>query len=374
MDKRLNTTLIEDRMLEEGLSQTDLASKIGVTRTCISSWLKPEKMPRPRHILKLSEILNLTFKEILITNQARPQVAFRKSGNYKITDSHRQKFEYTTTLLSKLTKYLPFEPLFSAPSFIDPKVDYIYIQKVAQSIRNKFHISNSIIENEKLVEIFRNIQAVLVPVMWGRKHYKMATHIYLPDSQTTWVFANINANIYDFKFWLSHELGHACAPNLLDQEGEDFADSFAGELLFPSTEAKIAYEKIISNSDKDEKVRVIQTIAKDFKISPITIYKQIEKYIKHNDFETLGLEKIIYRYSQAFNSASSVSELLFQSEQPDVKVYIKESQDYFKTDFFKILRNYITENDADPKFVANLMDIPLSDAYAIFEEISVAKA
>jgi hypothetical protein len=45
--------------------------------------------------------------------------------------------------------------------------------------------------------------AVLVPVLWGaREHHGNALNIYLPDSQTTWVFVNLDSNIVDFKFWM----------------------------------------------------------------------------------------------------------------------------------------------------------------------------
>ncbi len=66
MEKQLNTSLIHERMLQLGLSQTELAEKLEVTKTAISSCLKPEKHPRPRHLLKFAELLKLSFDEIVL--------------------------------------------------------------------------------------------------------------------------------------------------------------------------------------------------------------------------------------------------------------------------------------------------------------------
>ena len=113
MEKQLNTSFIHERMLQLGLSQTELAEKLEVTKTAISSWLKPEKFPRPRHLLKLAELLKLSFDEIVLKKKVelQPSVAFRKSGNHKILDSHREHFYYISRLLCRLVPYLPFDDL-----------------------------------------------------------------------------------------------------------------------------------------------------------------------------------------------------------------------------------------------------------------------
>ena len=84
-------------------------------------------------------------------------------------------------------------------------------------------------------------------VLWGtKKTHENAIHIYLPDSQTTWVYLNLETNVHDFKFWMAHELGHCLSPSLSGNEAEDFADGFAGLLLFPKVLAESAYHQILA--------------------------------------------------------------------------------------------------------------------------------
>lgn len=62
----------------------------------------------------------------------------------------------------------------------------------------------------------------------------MRSICFLPESDTTWVYLNLDTNVHDLKFWMAHELGHCLSPSLTGTEvAEDFADAFAGALLFP---------------------------------------------------------------------------------------------------------------------------------------------
>lgn len=54
---------------EKGLTQSELAKKIGVTSTTISSWEIGRNAPYPRYIPKLAEVLGVSSKQIfLLTN------------------------------------------------------------------------------------------------------------------------------------------------------------------------------------------------------------------------------------------------------------------------------------------------------------------
>lgn len=46
---------------------------------------------------------------------------------------------------------------------------------------------------QHLINHYRKAQAVIIPVMWGRKtKHQNALHIHLPDSRTTWVYLNLD--------------------------------------------------------------------------------------------------------------------------------------------------------------------------------------
>jgi len=72
-----------------------------------------------------------------------------------------------------------------------------------------------------------------------------ALHIYLPDSQTTIVYLNLDTKLFDFKFWMLHELGHVKTRGLLDPAAtEAFADSFAYAPLVPKAIAEAGYQAL----------------------------------------------------------------------------------------------------------------------------------
>lgn len=372
MEKKLNTTLINDKMLGLGLSQTDLAEQLGVTKAAISSWLKPEKFPRPRHLLKLAEMLNLDYSEIVLKPAlSQPAVAFRKSGNYKIQETHREQFFHVSRLLNRLVPYLPFDSL-SAPAILkEPLLDYDYIQRAAKAVRDE--IGKDIIEIEDFVGLFYRLQAVLIPVLWGEKHYKNGTHVFLPDTQSTWIFINLDTKILDFKFWLAHELAHAKAPQLLEQDGESFADQFAGALLFPSELAAIAYEDLTQKTKKSAKIAHIQKLAEKYTISPITIYKEIQSYARWTSKDVFDLESdsLIYKSTTEFNKKHKLlSQILFTNERPEPKEYIQVAKAKFKTCFFDCLSKYLKTHEDEPaKFIASILDIPLADAFSLKQEL-----
>ncbi|KYG66454.1 hypothetical protein AZI86_05255 [Bdellovibrio bacteriovorus] len=367
LEKKLNTKAVSERMIHKGLSQTDLADKLQVSKATISSWLKPEKFPRPRHLLQLGELLSLKYEELILESQAQsPVVAFRKSGNYKITPEHMEKFYYVGRLLNKLVQFLPFDTLSSPTTLKDPKLDYEYIQKAASSVRQIINPKTHVIDFPDLIRFFNELHAVLIPVLWGTKHYKNATHLYLPESSTTWIFINLDTKVFDFKFWLAHELGHAKAPQLLGEEGEEFADNFAGALLFPRESAEAAYKELskVGNADR---LKIIGKFATEYLVSPITIYLQIEEFAKANDLPSLELEKQIYGFTTNFNkSYKLISEILLNVEKPSVEQYCKVASEAFKTPFFSCLSEYLKASEDSPKFVANLLDISIEDAQELF--------
>jgi Zn-dependent peptidase ImmA (M78 family) len=194
--------------------------------------------------------------------------------------------------------------------------------------------------------------------------------VYLPESSTTWIFVNLDTKVFDFKFWLAHELGHAKAPQLIEQEGEDFADAFAGALLFPETEAAKAYEKLSNINDGWQRFKAVCKIAEAFMISPITIYLQIDSYSKQHSLDSLDLENYVYKGSTEFAKRYQLlSHHLFGTDQPNAQTYLKFAQEHIKTCFFDCLAAYLKTEQAPVKFVANILDVSLEDAHSLYREL-----
>jgi transcriptional regulator with XRE-family HTH domain len=368
MEKRLNIELVNDKLEQLGLSQAKLAEEIGVSREIVSKWLKNLKFPRPDKLLKLASILNLAYNEIIIKEKLNdPVIAFRKKGNAKTTTEHIKRAQDMGRMLNNLVDYLPFELLSKPASLIDPKIDYLYIQKVADEVRKQIQSKNDIIDFSDLIQFFDDLHAVIIPVLWGKKDsHENSLHIYLPESMTTWVFINLDTNLMDFKFWLAHELGHVKAPDFQDDDKEEFADQFAGALLFPEEMSKKEYNILSDLSSMGEKINHILRIAEELYISPITIYTQINAYAKYINEPEIDLN--IYPATTTFNKDYQfVSEILFGTKKSLPKHYIRISEDIFKTSFFSCLKEYLNKSGKSYNYIQRVMNIPIADSKGIFQ-------
>jgi transcriptional regulator with XRE-family HTH domain len=374
--KNLNTVNIEKRLEELGLNSSALAKELGTTKQSVSNWLSNNKFPRPAKLLQLAKLLKLPFDQ-LVTKQPdplEPVVAFRKKGSHKISAEYLEDAKDKGFLLGNLVPYLPFDELSLPPILKNPILDYDYIQKVANHIRNE--IGKTISEKiyfEDLIEFFNTNHAVIIPVFGGNKqNHENALHVFLPASVTTWVYLNLDSKIHDFKFWMAHELGHVKAPNLRGDEAEDFADKFAGSLLFAEELAKGEYVFLRKLSGKNAQLNRIIEISKELLISPLTIYIEVNRYAKHYSKPEINLEqnRLIYRANTAFtNKYKTVAEVLFDELPPSPKKYIKISTEYFNTPVFDALKSYLLNSQKSPGFIQTLLSLSPVDANALYEEI-----
>ena len=89
-DKKLNLDSIETNLAALGLSQSQVADSLAVSRQTVSQWLKGAKFPRPEKLLRLSKLLQLSFNDLVIKTDLslEPVVAFRKKGAHKISDEY----------------------------------------------------------------------------------------------------------------------------------------------------------------------------------------------------------------------------------------------------------------------------------------------
>lgn len=372
MSLQLNLPQIKDRLLKLGYGQTRLAKEIGVTRSAISLWLTNQKFPRPRHVLKLSRVLKLGYEDIVKEElNSQPVVAFRKKGNTKTVDKHYQKALAMGKLLGDLASFLPFAALSNPPILKEPQIDYFYIQNVASEVRKILNLTTEVIDFEDLIGCFLDLQAVIIPVLWGAKkgphNHENALHIHLPKSQTTWVYLNLDTKVHDFKFWMAHELGHTKAPHLIGDDGELFADKFAGALLFPEELAKKEYQELKEIQSNGSKVSKILDTAEKFTISPYTVLGEVNSFAMVNDLKPLNLN--IGGATTNFNKHFKLlSECFFESKKPHPAKYIKSAQ-AFNSPFFEALSKYLKENDKSSSFISEVLNISLIDAKAIFIEL-----
>jgi transcriptional regulator with XRE-family HTH domain len=372
MIKSLNMQAFSDALPRAGLSPAKLAERLGVSREAVSKWLHGESVPQPDKLLRLGMILGLKFEELVVTTmpEAVPVVSFRRKAARKTRDVHLDRARQTGELLKRLVKYMPEAPLTEAPVLKEPRCDYDYVQKVATDVRKEMGLEGkAVIHFTDLIEKFNRLHAVIVPVLWGDKQYHgNALNIHLPDSGITWVFLNLDSNGIDFKFWMAHELGHALAPTLGGEAGEDFADAFAQALLFPDASAARSRAALLPLPDVARRVNAIRDEAAKHIISPYTIRMAIEAYEEARGLESLDLGDegpfmgAVKNFSKGYKS---ITQSLLGKEVPKPAEYAAIGRRGFSSPFFVALAGFCKAEEGSEHFIHQVLGLPLADAKAL---------
>lgn len=363
-------------MEQLGMSQTSLADRLQVSKQSVTNWIQDKKFPRPAVLLKLAKALKLSFDEIVIKQDSsqEPVVAFRKKGNHKISSDYIEDAKDKGFLLEQIVPYLPYDKL-SAPSvLIEPKLDYDYIQAAAEEVRKAIGKENEDkIDFQDLIDFFNRYHAVIIPVFWGNKtNHENALHIYLPQSRTTWIYLNLDSKVHDFKFWMAHELGHVKSPALEHETAEDFADLFAGALLFNREMAQHEYDVLKGIPKKSYQLARIKDKAEDLTISPLTIYYEINRYAEHTHQSKIDLEKnnAIFKVNTVFcRQYKNIAEHLFDTLPPHAQEYIKSTRDTFGSPFFESFKRLIKQEEKSIGFLQAILNLSPPDAHALYEDL-----
>lgn len=360
----------------QGHNQASIAKALDVSRETVSQWFKQEKYPRPDKLLKLARLLDLSFADLIIKlpDPSEPVVAFRKKGAHKITPQYVKHAKDMGRVLETLVPYLPFDDLAQPATLRKPTTDYEYVHRAARRIREEIGVhEGDEIHFEKLIDFFGKLHAVLVPVLWAHKDkHENALHIHLPESLTTWIYLNLDCRLHDFKFWMAHELGHVLAPQLQADEGEDFAEAFAGALLIPEKLVANEYKALHRMSNIGQQINHIKDTAARLVVSPLTVYLEINKYAEFAGFARIDLDSDneIHKATINFNKAyKPVSEILFGTKEPPASRYIACAREDFNSPFFQILRTYLKTHRKSATFVQSILNIPFLDAQNVYEEL-----
>jgi transcriptional regulator with XRE-family HTH domain len=369
MNKILNSSVLKTAMDNAGFSQAQLAKELNVSIETLSQWLKGKRFPSPEKLLSMGLLLELSFDEIQkpISSPAEPVVAFHNKSSTKTTTASITHAKNIGRMLTALVPYVPYDDFRQPATLKQPLNEYSYLQKLVAKIRAEIGVSPTEVLNfHHLIKKFNELQAVLIPVLWGQRQDN-ALHIYLPDSMTTWIYLNLDSEIHHFKFWMAHELGHVYAPTLT--EAEDFADAFAAALLFPESLAKLAYETITQLKEINARINMITHLTEVQVISPLCGYEQLNKYAHHHNLPQVDLGSAIYE-THFHKAHSCLSDIRFEGKKPSAASYLKACQQIFDTPFFEMLQKYLVETKKSAGFIQNVLDIPLLDAQAIYMELS----
>ena len=159
-------------MVASGLSQAAVARELEVSREAVSKWLRGRSSPRPDKLLRLALLLDLTLDQMVarVPDATDPVVAFRKMGARKTTEAHIARAQKMGRLLAPVVPYLPFDELVAPAVLKDPRLTYEYVERVAAAVRAEIGLAApDALDFQHLIHRFRDLQAVLIPVLWGAR-------------------------------------------------------------------------------------------------------------------------------------------------------------------------------------------------------------
>ena len=377
MQRILNAQRVKLAIQGKGWSQKELAASVGVSAQSVTNWLKGADFPRPDKLLKLATTLKLRLDQLVAAPAERaaqqPVVAFRRRAATKTTDAHIAKAQAMGALLGPLVPHLP--PLRALRTAIaQPSAAYADLQRTVAQTRDKLGVGQqAVLDYGTLIGEFAANDAFLVPVLWGpQQHHGNALHILLPAQHVTFVYLNLDTYIEDFKFWMAHELAHVYTPDLAGTDpGEDFADAFAGALLFPQPLAAAAYREAAAAPRKAGVIAALQRHAQAHEISLFTVYRQVQAHTRAEGLPALALdEKTDVHAVRNHRRGALVSALLFDPLPPEPAAYIAAARNVFGSEFFHALRRMLHAHGTGPGYVQQLLDIPMADAAALHHALT----
>jgi Zn-dependent peptidase ImmA (M78 family) len=334
--------------------------------------MKGRDFPRPSALLKLAVSLGLAFEKLVDSSDvAEPVIAFRKKAGTKTTDHHVSKARGMGHLLKPLLPLLP-EARQLRTLIPSPDCEYGPLRQAVEQTRAELGIGqHAVLLYSHLISQFQKNAAFLIPVLWGKKdRHENALHIRLPEEDVTFVYLNLDVRLEDFKFWIAHELAHVYTPDLAgSNEGEDFADAFAGALLFPHECAEAAYRDATGKTQKGL-IEVLMRCAQHHEVSLNTVHQQIKRFAKNAGLPPLPIEdKTIHKVRNSYTSPM-VSEALFDPMPPDSKSYISVTSSVFQSPFFIALSRLIKERGVGAGYIQQVLDISLKDSVSVHRALA----
>lgn len=364
MHKVIHSESIKAALTERGWNQDQLAKAVGESPQVISHWLQGKNFPRPEKLLKLATTLKLGFDQLVMPDANQPIIAFRKKAGAKTTDEHIVKAMAMAALLKPMVAYLPQRRALHT-RLPNPTIDYTGLQNAVAQVRGRLGIgAKAVLGYEHLIKEFKDNDALLVPVLWGEKqNHKNALHILLPADKVTFVYLNLDTHLEDFKFWMAHELAHVYTPDIAGSNGgEDFADAFAGAMLFPQACAEVAYANAYQSRNVTAMLGALLLHANEHSISLYTVFKQTQNYAQAKGLPMLPISDAQVHATRNSQRNGLVSETLFKPMPPKSEDLIAATERVFDSDFFITLKQMLIERGTGAGYLQQILDIGLRDA------------
>lgn len=373
MRKVIKQAALQRALEKQGWTQSTLAEKVGVSAQSVTNWMQGEGFPRPATLLKVATLLRLSFEQLVQTDEKdRPVVAFRKKGNAKTKDTHISRAEEIGMLLKPLVPYLP-EMQVLRTLITSPSTEYGKLQTAVSQTRARLGLGDqAVLRYEQLIGEFADCGAILIPVLWGAKgNHENAMHIRLPAEDVTFIFVNLDTRVEDFKFWMAHELAHVLTPDLAGTiRGEDYADAFAGSLLFPRACAEAAYTEASRKRSSSGEIDALLQYAHTHSISLNTVHQRVKEFAAFSRLPALSVDDRAIHKVRNRMIGPLVSEALFDPMPPSPRQFIANAENNFRSTFFQAIKQMIQDKGTEAGYLQQVLDLSIGDAQALHEELT----
>ncbi|MDB5999268.1 MAG: helix-turn-helix domain protein [Rhizobacter sp.] len=365
----LNIQLIKTAMRTQGLSGTAIAEACAVSKEAVSNWLLGESIPRPGKLALLAATLKLSVDQLFALDADEPSmpvVAYRMRANRALTDAAKEAGDEVARQLRQLLPYTGMQALFTPRHLAAPSLDDAYIATSAAATRQSLGINATApATHDHLLKLFNDFGALLVPVFWGsnKDGHENAMSVYLPDSKASWVLFNMGCRLDDFSYWLAHEFGHCLTLHRLQgDDGEQFAERFAQQLLFPDALASQTSEAMAASSDP--LAMAIET-AGIYGVSIVTVVKAVDRAAQSAGKPVTGLatRQFYAQWQRSRKTAATAADALFGVKTPAPLDFILKSEQLFHTPVFRAMARWQrAEGGRSPAFIAAAFNLSLAEA------------
>ena len=167
-------------------------------------------------------------------------------------------------------------------------------------------------------------------------------------------------------------MGHALAPKMGGEDGEDFADAFAQALLFPEAEITKLRKRLAQFTDIGSKINTIKSQAKKLLISPLTIRMAIEAHETARGLEHIKIGTINNFMGATTNFSKNyktLTDILFDVIPPCPAEYKLIGRMAFDSQFFEGLAGFCSAETGAEHFIHEVLGLSLPDSAALAEEL-----
>ena len=350
------------------MNGSGLADQVGVSREAVSNWLSGQSIPRPKALKAIAEALRAQPVELF---QARavadePVIAYRTVERKPVSAEAMSAGHDAARHLQTLLPHVGIAASVPPRRLSNPTADASCAREAAELVRREIaHAPGEKLDVDTLLNALRLYGALLVPVLWGRGQAGEGNALSIsdPKSNTFWVLLNLDCLAEDFRYWISHELGHCLSLHeLRGDEAEAFAEAFAQHLLFPD---ELAEQCLKQMDASDDRIAIAERWARELGLSSLTPIRCVQRLAEERNLlcEKLDTNEFFDAWRQQRESAPTIAEEFFGSDMVAIEPYVELAETKFASPVFKALGLYQkARGGKDAAFIARALNINVGEA------------